>query len=49
MTLGLLKHVRRTIQKDRNAIEEPPIPYNGQPPDWDFPASFIRESEDTPN
>lgn len=49
MTLGLLKHVRRTIQKDRNAIGEPPSSYNGRPSDWDVSASFIMESENSPN
>ena len=41
MTLGLLKHVRRTMHEDGNAVGEPSVTYNGQRSEWNLPVTFM--------
>jgi len=44
MTLGLLRHVRRTMREDGGAVGEPSAVYSSPPSGWDLPISHINPS-----
>ena len=48
MTLGLLKHVRRTMDGDGQAANEPAITYNSHSSGWDLSASLVAKPEPSP-
>ena len=48
MTLGLLKHVRRTVDGKGQAASEPAVTYNGHSSGWALSASLIAKRKPSP-